>query len=132
MGACDSTQRGYSWPGIMSFKKEVTMECCQACRREAPVKYVEFYQNIGMLVMRQLRSGSDWCMVTHAAGRCDNESRRSGLWGACGEVSHGRDHHSSTGQVASPSRPTTTGRSDGGEVHAALGPRQRPAYIFSR
>ena len=29
---------------------------CQACGRNAPTKYVEFYQNIGMLVLRSLRS----------------------------------------------------------------------------
>src|SRR6202000_3094527 len=29
---------------------------CQACGRNAPAKYVEFYQNIGMLVVRSLRS----------------------------------------------------------------------------
>ena len=29
---------------------------CQACGRNAPTKYVEFYQNIGMLVLRSMRS----------------------------------------------------------------------------
>jgi hypothetical protein len=29
---------------------------CQACGRHAPTKYVEFYQNIGMLVVRSMRS----------------------------------------------------------------------------
>jgi len=29
---------------------------CQACGRNAPTKYVEFYQNIGMLVVRSMRS----------------------------------------------------------------------------
>jgi hypothetical protein len=29
---------------------------CQACGRNAPTKYVEFYQNIGMLVMRSMRT----------------------------------------------------------------------------
>ena len=29
---------------------------CQACRREAPTRYVEFYQNIGVLVIRFQRS----------------------------------------------------------------------------
>jgi hypothetical protein len=28
---------------------------CQECGREAPTRYVDFYQNIGMLVMRQHR-----------------------------------------------------------------------------
>ena len=32
------------------------MSQCQACRREVPTKYVEYYQNIGMLVMRSMRS----------------------------------------------------------------------------
>jgi hypothetical protein len=29
---------------------------CQACGRNAPTKYVEFYQNIGVLVVRSMRS----------------------------------------------------------------------------
>ncbi len=33
---------------------------CQACGVEAPTKYVSFYQNIGMLVMRQSRSISGY------------------------------------------------------------------------
>ena len=41
------------------------MRYCQACQREAPTKYVEYYQNIGMLVMRQLRS-----VKGHLCRRC--------------------------------------------------------------
>ena len=33
-----------------------TSPYCQACRREAPTRYVEFYQNIGLLLMRYQRS----------------------------------------------------------------------------
>lgn len=32
------------------------MSYCQCCGRNVPAKYVEYYQNIGMLVMRSMRS----------------------------------------------------------------------------
>ncbi|HVX86200.1 MAG TPA: hypothetical protein VH253_15560 [Phycisphaerae bacterium] len=32
------------------------MSRCQACGRNAPTKHVRYYQNIGMLFMRQLRT----------------------------------------------------------------------------
>lgn len=32
------------------------LACCQACGSESPVKYVEFYQNVGALVVRFHRS----------------------------------------------------------------------------
>ena len=41
------------------------MEYCQACRRQAPTRYVEFYQNIGMLVMRSMRA-----VKGHLCKRC--------------------------------------------------------------
>jgi len=40
---------------------------CQVCGRDVPVKYVEYYQNIGMLVLRQMRSAKG-----NMCKRCSN------------------------------------------------------------
>jgi len=34
------------------IEMNTTASCCQTCQRNAPVKYVEFYQNIGAVIMR--------------------------------------------------------------------------------